>query len=158
MAQKKGKTKLDILKNKLKSIKAKDIMTKNVLTIKEDKHLSEAAKIMVKKRVSGLPVVSEKGKLSGLIIDRDLFLVMDMIESGNVIQQNSSTISDPKVSYAMSKEPITIKKTTNLDEIISIMKYKNVFSLPVMQSKKIVGIIGRRDVYQTFYNIISNLP
>jgi CBS domain-containing protein len=158
MAKEKVKTKLDILKKRLKSIKAKDIMTKNVFTIKEDKHLSEAAKIMVKKRVSGLPVINKKGKLTGLIGDHDLFLVMDMIESGNVIQQNLRTISDPKVSYAMSKEPITIKKTTSLDEIISIMKYKNVHSLPVIQSRKIVGIIGRRDVYQTFYNIVSNLP
>ncbi|MFO8052433.1 MAG: CBS domain-containing protein [Candidatus Omnitrophota bacterium] len=158
MAKNKKKTKLDILKKKLKSIKAKDIMTKNVLTIKEDKPLSEAAKIMVKKRVSGLPVINKKGKLSGVIVDHDLFLVMDMIESGNVIQQNSNTLSDPKVSYAMSREPVTIRKITNLDEIISIMKYKNVYSLPVTQGKKIVGIIGRRDVYQTFYNAVSNLP
>ena len=158
MAKEKGKTKLDILKKRLKSIKAKDIMTKNVLTIKEDKHLSKAVKIMIKKRVSGLPVTNKKGKLTGLIGDHDLFLVMDMIESGNVIQQNSSTILDPKVSYAMSKEPITIKKTTSLDEIISIMKYKNVFSLPVIQGRKITGIVGRKDVYQTFYNIVSNLP
>jgi len=153
----KKKTWLDALKKRLKSIKAKDIMTKNVITTEEDKTLSEVAGLMIKKRISGLPVLDKKGKLTGIIVDHDLFLVMDMIESGNIIEENSNTVSDPKVSYAMSKEVVTIKKTTNLDEIIGTMKYKNIHTLPVRQAKKIVGIIGRRDVYQTFYNTVKNL-
>jgi CBS domain-containing protein len=157
MAKKKEQSFSDILKKRLKAIKAKDIMTKTVVTIGEDKTLSEVAKIMIKKRISGLPVLDKKKKLTGIIVDHDLFLVMDMIESGNVIEENSNTKSDPKVSYAMSKQVVTIKKSTNLDEIISIMKYKNVHTLPVLQGKKIVGIIGRRDVYQTFYNTIKDL-
>ncbi|MCF7870719.1 MAG: CBS domain-containing protein [Candidatus Omnitrophica bacterium] len=157
MAKKKKQSFSDILKKRLKAIKAKDIMTKTVVTIGEDKTLSEVAKIMIKKRISGLPVLDKKKKLTGIIVDHDLFLVMDMIESGNVIEQNSNTKADPKVNYVMSSQVITIKKDTNLDEIISIMKYKNVHTLPVLQRKKIVGIIGRRDVYQTFYNAIKNL-
>ncbi|MCF7877056.1 MAG: CBS domain-containing protein, partial [Candidatus Omnitrophica bacterium] len=111
----------------------------------------------IKKRISGLPVLDKNKKLTGIIVDHDLFLVMDMIESGNVIEENSNTKSDPKVSYAMSKQVVTVKKSTNLDEIISTMKYKNVHTLPVLQGKKIVGIIGRRDVYQAFYNTIKDL-
>lgn len=157
MAKKRKQSFLDILKKRLKAIKAKDIMTKTVVTIREDKTLSEVAKIMIKKRISGLPVLDKNKKLAGIIVNRDLFLVMDMIESGNVIEENSNTKSDPKVSYAMSKQVVTVKKSTNLDEIISTMKYKNVHTLPVLQGKKIVGIIGRRDVYQAFYNTIKDL-
>ncbi len=158
MAKKsKKETSLDVLKKRLKKIKAKDIMTKTVVTIGEDKTLSEVAKLMIKKRISGLPVLNKKEKLVGIIADHDLFLVMDMIESGNIIEQNSNTKSDPKVSYAMSKQVITIKKGTSLDEIISVMKYKNVHTLPVLSREKIVGIIGRRDVYQAFYNVVKGL-
>jgi CBS domain-containing protein len=157
MAKKRKQSFSDILKKRLKTIKAKDIMTKTVVTIGEDKTLSEVAKIMIKKRISGLPVLDKNKKLAGIIVNRDLFLVMDMIESGNVIEENSNTKSDPKVSYAMSKQVVTVKKSTNLDEIISTIKYKNVHTLPVLQGKKIVGIIGRRDVYQAFYNTIKDL-
>ncbi len=157
MGKSKRSTRLADLKKKLNSIKAKDIMTKAVITIREDKVLSEAAELMAKKRITGMPVLNKKGKLLGIIVARDLFLVMDMIESGNIIEQSSIAALEPRVNYVMSKEVVTIRKSANLDKIISIMKYKNIHTLPVTQSKKIIGIIGRRDVYQAFYKVVKEL-
>ena len=49
------------LKKRLQLIKAKDIMTKDVIATTEDTHLAELAQMMVKSRVSGLPVENKKG-------------------------------------------------------------------------------------------------
>lgn len=145
------------LTRKLKSVKAKDIMTKKVITTTEGKNLSDIAKLMTKNRISGLPVLRKKNKLVGLITATDLFLVMDMIKSGDVVSSDMQVISNPTVKFAMSTQTVKIKKNTTLEEIISIMKYKNICTLPVVEGKKIVGVIGRRDVLKNFYAAVRSL-
>ena len=141
----------------LKEIKAKDIMTKEVIVTTEDTDLAEIAEIMIKTRISGLPVLNKKGRIIGIITAIDLFLVMDMIKSGDVLYNGKLPLSRPSVKFAMSTEVIKIKKTTTLDEIIAIMKYKNVHTLPVFEGNKMVGVIGRRDVFKNFYSVEKDL-
>ena len=148
---------LDELKRRLKSITAKDIMTKNVITTTETATLSEIAEIMIKARISGLPVIGKKGKIEGIITEGDLFLVVDMIKSGDIIENGLKPGSIPTVKFAMSTEVIKIKTSTTLEEILSIMKYKNAHTLPVFEGNKMVGIIGRRDVFNNFYAAVKGL-
>lgn len=151
------KSLLSELARKLKSVKAKDIMTNYVITATEDTYLSDIAELMVKARVSGLPVIGKKGKIAGMITATDLFIMMDMIKSGDVTEEGSMASSNLTVKYAMSTEIHKLKKTTTLDEIIAIMKYKNVHTLPVCEAGKLIGVIGRRDVFKNFYAIIKDL-
>ena len=151
------KSLLNELTKKLKSIKAKDIMTHYVITTTEDTHLADIAELMIKARISGLPVIGKKGKIVGMITATDLFIMMDMIKSGDVTENGLVTTSNPTVKYAMSTEINKIKKNTTLDEIIAIMKYKNVHTLPVFDSGKMVGVIGRRDIFKNFYAIVKEL-
>ncbi len=148
---------LDNLTKRLKSIKAKDIMTKNVITTKENTKLAEVAEIMIKERISGLPVVGKRGRIVGIITETDLFLVMDMIKLGDIVQNGMKKVSNPSVKFAMSTDIITIEKNTTLEEIFTIMKYRNAHTIPVLDGKKMVGIIGMRDVFKTFYAVLKGL-
>ena len=150
-------SKLKQLSKKLKAIKAKDIMTKKVITARPNKTLADIAEIMIKHRISGLPVVDAKQRLVGMITTTDLFLVMDMIESGSVVEEDMREVSNPAVKFAMTAVIKTLKKTTSLDDIIATMKYHNIHTLPVLEKKKIVGVIGRRDVFKAFYNAVKEL-
>lgn len=141
----------------LKSIKAEDIMTREVITTTEDTTLSDIAQIMIKRRISGLPVMGKKGNLAGIITATDLFLVMDMIKSGDVVSDDQMSASNPTVKFAMSTEIVKLKKATTLDEIIALMKYKNRHTLPVFEGGKMVGVIGRRDVFKNFYSAVKDL-
>ena len=152
-----GKLELKALTRELKSIKAKDIMTKGVITTTEDSTLADVAKIMIKVRISNIPVVGKKGQIVGIITTNDLFLVMDMIKSGDVPEEDLKKFANPTVKYAMSTEVIKIKKNTSLDEIINIMTYKNAQDLLVFVGNKMVGIVGRRDVFKNFYTAIKKL-
>ena len=143
------------LTKRLRSIKAKDIMTKDVITTTEDMTLADIAQLMTKTRISGLPVIGKRGKIVGIITAVDLFIVMDMIKSGDVMENGVMAVSNPTVKFAMSTEVIKIKKNTTLDEIIAIMKYKNVYTLPVVEANKMVGVIGRRDVFRNFYAAVK---
>lgn len=54
------------------TLTARDVMTSNVVTISEDENLTKAAKVMLEKRISGLPVIDGKGKLAGVITKTDI--------------------------------------------------------------------------------------
>ena len=149
--------KLKDLTRRLKSIKAKDIMTKDVITTTENTTLADIAELMIEARISGLPVIGKKGKIIGLITATDLFIVMDMIKSGDIVENGKIAVSNPTVKFAMSTEVIKIKKNTTLDEIIAVMKYKNIHTLPVFEGKKMIGVIGRRDVFKNFYAAVKKL-
>jgi len=147
----------DNLTRKLESIVAKDIMTKDVITTTEDAHLADLAATMVDSRVSGLPVVNGEGKLTGVVTATDLFIIMDMIKTGDVIEDGEMAVKNPTVKFAMSTEISKIEKNTTLKDIIALMKYKNKHTLPVFEKDKIVGVIGRRDVFKAFYAIVKEL-
>jgi len=80
---------LQELTDRLKQIKAKDIMTKDVITVKKDDTLDDVAEMMINQRISGFPVL-ENNKIIGIISADDLFLVMDMIKTGEVLKNNSA--------------------------------------------------------------------
>ena len=144
------KLNLNELTESLKQIKAKDIMTKEVVTVKKNKTLDEVAEIMINKRISGFPVL-EDDNIIGIITADDLFLVMDMIKTGEILKNNSTGNSFPTVNTVMSTDVFTVTPEGNLDEIIALMKYHNVHTLPVVSKNKLVGVIGRRDVFNNFY-------
>lgn len=147
---------LQKLTERLKQIKAKDIMTKEVITVSKDDTLAEVAELMIVKRISGFPVL-ENDKIIGIITANDLFMVMDMIKTGEVLQNNNVDYSHPKVSFAMSTDIVTVSPEGNLDEIIALMKYRNIHTLPVTSQDKLIGVIGRRDVFKSFYCAIRDL-
>ncbi|MDP8262488.1 MAG: CBS domain-containing protein [Candidatus Ancaeobacter aquaticus] len=150
-------SKLKAFTRKLKAVKAGDIMTKHVITTTEDAHLADVAEIMLESRISGMPVVNKKGKVIGIITENDLFVVMDMIKSGDVMENGKLAVSNPTVRFSMSTEISQVKKTTSLDEILVIMKFRNKHTIPVFDKGRMVGVVGRRDVFKSFYNIVKEL-
>jgi CBS domain-containing protein len=157
MAAKKSTPGLKNLIKRLKAIKAKDIMSKPVITTKENVLLSEIADLLIKKRISGIPVVGRDKKMLGLITANDLFLVMDMIVTGNVMEKGKIAVQNPTVKFAMSNEIQTVAKTTSLYDILKVMKFKNMHTLPVVDKGKLAGVIGRRDLYKNFYSVIKQI-
>lgn len=153
-AHKKSRT--EELALKLKAIKAKDIMTRHVITTEENATLSEVAEIMVKERISGIPVITKKDTVAGIITMSDLFIVMDMIESGDVLESGAGSFN-PTVKFGMSTDIVKVKQNTSIHEIIGLVKYKNVHTIPVFEGRQMVGIIGRRDIFNTFYEAVRSV-
>ncbi|MFC1480258.1 HPP family protein [Candidatus Omnitrophota bacterium] len=155
--KKKKNNGLKSLDKKLKKIKAGDIMTRDVITTSRDQDLYDVAKLMIKNRISGLPVVSGTGKIQGVITENDLFMVMDMVKSGDVMPAKGKRGVMPAVNFAMSTDIASVSKNATLDKIIMLMKYRNQHTIPVMEKGKMVGVIGKRDVFKNFYSSVKSL-
>lgn len=145
-------------------LKAKDIMATELTTVAPTTPVIEAARILLEKRINGLPVLDDAGQLVGIICQSDLvaqqkrfpipsvFNLLDgliPISSPKALEKEMQKIAASRVSEAMSTHPATVSPQTSLEEIATLMVSKGFHTLPVVEGGKLVGIIGKEDVLRT---------
>ena len=143
------------IEQKLKSIKAKDLMSRFAITIRENETVMNLAHLMMRFKISGVPVLDKNGEICGMVTATDLFNLMRMIIKDIDGQKDLGSYHEKKVSDLMTKYVVTISEETTLFEIMRIMCDRNLHTLPVMMisKKDIVGVIGRRDIINAFYGV-----
>jgi CBS domain-containing protein len=144
-------------------LKAKDIMTKELITVTPDTEIVKAAKILLEKGVNGVPVV-EAGKLVGILCQSDLisqqknlpvpslFTLLDgfiPLASTKHYEKVLQKIAAATVADAMTPDPVTVPPDAPIEEIASLMVDKNFHTIPVVEKGKLVGIVGKEDVLRT---------
>jgi CBS domain-containing protein len=151
-------------------MRAHQIMTRSVISVTPDTSIIEAAAIMLKRHVSGLPVVDAAGKLVGIVSEGDF------IRRGEIGTQRKrgrwlkfilgpgKSASDfvhehgRKVSEVMTTSPLTITEDAALAEIVDIMERNNVKRLPVMNGDRVVGIVSRANLLQAVASLARQVP
>jgi CBS domain-containing protein len=136
---------------------AKDIMTKNIVTIGLGHSIVHAAKIMLDNKVSGLPVIDDNEKLVGMLSEGDL---MRRTELGVGLLDHESTENSNddgsvaayirshswRVNDVMSPDVVTIAPDCPLDRIVELIECHRIKRLPVVKNDKMVGIVSRADL------------
>jgi CBS-domain-containing membrane protein len=145
-------------------IKAKDIMTKEIITVAPETEIAQAAKLLLDKRINGVPVVNQAGKLVGILCQSDLisqqknipipslFTLLDgyiPLTPSKRMDKEVEKIAATKVAEAMTARPVTVDPETEIATIASLMVEKNYHTLPVVEAGKLVGIVGKEDVLKT---------
>ena len=145
-------------------ITAKDIMTREVITISPETEIAQAAQLLLTNRINGVPVVNDTGELVGILCQSDLiiqqknipipslFTLLDgfiPLTSSKKIDREVEKIAATKVEDAMTANPVTVNPDTGIEEIAAFMVEKNYHSLPVVDGGKLVGIVGKEDVLRT---------
>ncbi len=116
-------------------LKAKDIMTKNVLCVEKNTKVRDICKLLIKHRLSGLPVVDKEDNLVGFISQRD---IIARVALQDFLKKKAKDLMVKKVLYVF--------EDTFCDQISRIFTEKPYHYLPVIKAKKVVGIISRKDV------------
>jgi len=140
---------------------AKDIMTKDVITINEGASLKELADLLVTNKISGVPVVNSDGKVVGMVSEADLIVQDARLHFPRYIQFLDSVIYLESLSHFEDdlKKTIATKvkdiMTTRIDKvspddmletIATMMVDKKRNRIPVFEGDRLVGIITRADV------------
>jgi CBS domain-containing protein len=120
---------------------AQDIMIKNILTLKESSSAKDAIKLILDKRISGIPIVSDDMTLVGIITEKDLLQLAFY-----------DTTEEVTIADIMTRDVVTMDKDTNLLEISEFFLNNNYKRLPITSAKKLVGIISRKDVLKYILN------
>ena len=141
-------------------LKAKDIMTSDVITVKLDTTIEELAKILRKQQISGTPVVDDEMNVVGIVTENDLisknkrlhiptvFRLFDaFIPVGTSKLENEiKKMAALTVGEICTRDVVTVDEETPMEDIATIMTEKKIHLLPVIKEGKIVGIIGKKDM------------
>lgn len=132
----------------------KDWMTKDVITVDPETSMMRAAKLMKEKGIRRLPVVDEKGKVVGMLSDRDVKEASPSKATTLDVHELYYLLSEIKVKNIMSPNPLTILDTDTVVKCAAIMHDKKISGLPVLNEQgALVGIMTQNEVYRVLLSI-----
>jgi CBS domain-containing protein len=108
---------------------ARDLMTRDVITVSPTTSLKNLATILIKNQISGAPVVAKNGKIIGIVSE------------ANIVAKKGRD-----VKAIMSKKVISLSEETPVDEIARLMTTHKIGRLPVMRRDEVVGVVSRADI------------
>jgi CBS domain-containing protein len=138
---------------------ARDIMTSKVITLNQDADVAEAARVLLEKKINGVPVVDDAGTLVGVICQADLvpsfFTLLDgvfPVTATAELDREMEKIAALTVGQAMTPKPKTVTPDTPLDELASLMADRKLYTLPVLEDGKLVGVVGKEDILKAAFS------
>ena len=119
-------------------IKAKNIMTKEVITVMQDAPIYEAVELMARNDITGIPVVDDRMNLVGILTEKDVLQLFYAHEHEK----------DKTVENFMSKPAVSFEEDANLRDICDCLVNNNFRRVPVTSKGKVVGIVSRADIIE----------
>ncbi len=144
-------------------LNARDIMTTECITLTPDTDIATAAKLLIEKKINGAPVL-EGDAVVGILCQADLvaqqkkvtlpsfFTLLDGVfplSSHEDLEKEIKKISALSVAEAMTPAPIFITPDTTMEDIATMMANEKLYTLPVIEDGKLVGVVGKEDVLKT---------
>ncbi|MGD0256827.1 MAG: CBS domain-containing protein [Thermoplasmata archaeon] len=149
----------------LRPFLVEEVMTAPVFTAGPDESLLSAARTMRSHHVSGLPVVDAKGRVLGVLSEKDIVGaldhqvgvghargILDILLAGyepkrqDLLQRSVAALLNGVVKDAMSKPAATVDEDAPLSEAWRMLRQFSVNRLPVVRGDRLCGIITRQDV------------
>jgi CBS domain-containing protein len=152
-------------------MRAHQIMTRNVITVKADTPIREAANLMLRHHISGLPVIDGADRLIGLISEGDFirrseigtqrpyigwldFLMGPGKAAVDFVKENGRKVGEIMTRGELS----TVTEDLPLDQVVRLMQRQNVKRLPVVRGDALVGIVTRTDLLRAVASLAREVP
>ena len=146
-------------------MKAADVMVSPVITVGPDATVQDVADILNRNRISAVPVLSQQGKILGIVSEGDL---LRRVESGTerhrsrwlALLTSKFKLRDEyvkshshKVTDVMTSSVLTVSPDTPLGDIASVLEKNGIKRVPVVTDGKLVGIVSRANLVQAIATI-----
>jgi CBS-domain-containing membrane protein len=135
-----------------------DVMTRDVLSVPPEALVVAAAQLMLQKRISGLPVIDDRGKLAGIVTEGD-FLRRAETDTGRRrprwveffvgpgrLSDEYVRLSGRKVSDVMTHDVQTMPPDAPLEQAVRLMERHHIKRVLVVDNGKVVGIVTRANL------------
>ncbi|MCF6279031.1 MAG: CBS domain-containing protein [Flavobacteriaceae bacterium] len=127
-----------------------DYMTTNLITFKPDQSVLEVIDLLIENRISGSPVINEKGELMGIISEGDC--IKQISES----RYFNMPMTDTKVESHMIKDVDTIDGNMNIFDAANKFLQSKRRRFPIVENGKLVGQISQKDILKAALNQKGN--
>ena len=151
-------------------MRARDIMTKDVVTIGRSTPVAEIAAILVKHRISGVPVVTADRQVIGIVSESDL---MHRAETGTEIRRKwwLVLLGDPdrmaeeytkshglRAEHVMSRTIVSVSPDADAAEVADVLDRHQIKRAPVLEDGRLVGLITRSDLVRALAGLEIGKP
>lgn len=134
-------------------MRVEELMTSKVFTIDPHDMIDRVFFLIHYERVRHLPVV-EKGKVIGMVSDRDMYKALGPKSNSNAIEGNKSGtelhVIPKKVQNIMRRGVISVSPDTLASDAAALMADNRIGALPVLKGDKLVGILSSTDILRVF--------
>jgi len=134
-------------------------MTRNVVTIRPQAPLTEAAELMAAKHIRRLPVVEVHGQglqLLGIVSARDILHAFPPdVNPFAIVPPKAGTVP-VTVEHIMTPRPETIAPEAPIEAAAELMAEKKIGALPVVQGQKLAGLITESDIFRAFVSFFAS--
>jgi len=139
-------------------MKASDVMTPNVVSVTPESSILQAARLMLQKNISGLPVITTQGELVGIITEGDFLRRketstqrrrsrwLEFFAGPGKLADEYVHASGRVVQEVMTTPAQTVSEDTPLDDVVHLMERHRIKRLPVMRGNRVVGMISRANL------------
>ncbi len=140
---------------------AKDIMTREAITIDHTASLRELSKLLSERGITGVPVIDEDRRLLGMVSMRDLIKeevrslganleyedIYELFSSAlNTEEAEGVSVRHLWVEEIMARDVYTATESTTVREIAGIMQTHNFHRIPILRDGRMVGLVTTMDV------------
>jgi CBS domain-containing protein len=139
-------------------MKVRDVMTQPVVSVDGEAPISLAIRLMLQKKISGLPVVDPCGNLVGVVTEGDFLRRaetgtqqsqprwLEFLMGPGAVAEDYVRAHGRKVSEVMTRNVKTVDEATQLKDVVALMERHHIKRVPVLRGKKLVGIVTRANL------------
>lgn len=141
-------------------MQAKDIMTRDVITVAPDIAVRDVAGIMLQNRISAVPVVDTSGSLVGIVSEGDLMhrseagtrhrrsWWLSLLSGNDVLANEFVKEHSRQVADVMTCDVITASPQATLGDIAELLEKNRIKRVPIVEKGQLVGIVSRANLLQ----------
>lgn len=151
-------------------MKVSEFMTKEVISIPSGHTVEDAAKLMLDKNISTLPIVDSQAHLVGILTESDFIgqdaniphalasikKVLGQIFYNDDVEDLYRRVKDCPLEKVMTRNPHTVTPDHSLSDVVSLMNSYELKRIPVIENQKLIGMITLHDVIRAFTMISSS--
>ena len=128
-------------------MKVKELMSTNVVCVREDTPVNQIAAHMRKNNVGSLPVCDDIGHVKGIVTDRDIVVrVMAKALPNAADGEVDTDLSQITAADIMTTEPVTVSPNQNIHEASLLFAANKIRRLPVTEASRLIGMLSLGDV------------
>ena len=151
-------------------MRAKDVMTRDLISVTPDATVLQAARLMLQHHISGLPVVDASGKLVGILSEGDFLRRretatqrrrsrwLEFLMGPGKIASEYTQSHGSKVAEVMTSDVRTVGEDTDLEKIVELMEKHRIKRVPVIRDDRIVGIVTRSNLMHAMVSMARSTP
>jgi CBS domain-containing protein len=146
-------------------MQVRDVMTANVISVSAQATILEAARTMLRNRISGLPVVDAEGRLLGMVTEGDFLRRseigterrrpkwLEFVLGPGRMAEEYVHVAGRKIEDVMTRDPVVVGEDDDLQTMVELMERRRIKRLPVLRNGKIVGIVSRANLMRALVSL-----